>query len=106
MDDEVKAEIAQKLSEIILDVMPDATMLNKYGGKVFGRVAGQPDSQYCGVFISSKHVSLEFTNGAKLKDPNDILEGSGKQRRHIKLKALDDVQSKHCREFLEQACDL
>ena len=34
MDENDKAEITRELSEIILDVMPDAAMLDKYGGVI------------------------------------------------------------------------
>lgn len=106
MDDGVKAKITQDLSEIILEVMPDAVTLDKYGGVVVERVAGRLETQCCGIFTHAKHVSLDFTDGAKLEDPSNILEGSGKQRRHIKLKVVEDVKTKRCREFLEQVINL
>ncbi|MGH1459711.1 MAG: DUF1801 domain-containing protein [Paracoccaceae bacterium] len=102
----MKAEIAQALSEIILDVMSDAAMLDKYGGIIVERIAGDPKTQCCGYFIYARHVSLEFTNGVLLPDPDNILEGAGKLRRHIKLTSRQDVQAKGCRHFLEQVATL
>lgn len=102
MDQTTKAEIARDLSEIILDVMPDAVMRDKYGGIVVERVSGQPKTQCCGYFIYAQHVSLEFTHGSQLADPDNLLEGTGKQRRHIKLKNIQDLTAKRCRNFLEQ----
>ncbi|MEO9896124.1 MAG: DUF1801 domain-containing protein [Paracoccaceae bacterium] len=102
MDESVKAQIAQELSEIILDVMPDAAMLDKYGGIIVERIAGDPKTQCCGYFIYAQHVSLEFSSGVLLPDPDNILEGKGKLRRHIKLKNSQDLQTKQCRRFLEQ----
>ena len=37
------------------------------------------------------HVSLAFTEGRFLDDPDTILEGSGKTRRHIKLHRVEDI---------------
>lgn len=106
MDDSVKTEIARELSEIILEVMPDAAMLDKYGGIIIERIAGRPKTHCCGYFIYTQHVSLEFTDGALLSDPDGILEGTGKRRRHIKLRDIQDMHAKRCRHFLEQVANL
>lgn len=106
MDQTTKTEIVEGLSEIIADVMPDAVMIDKYGGIVVERVAGKPKTQCCGYFIYAKHVSLEFTHGVHLADPDNILEGAGKQRRHIKLKNTHDLTAKRCKDFLKQASKL
>lgn len=106
MDERVKAEISRELSEIILDVMPDAAMLDKYGGVIIERIAGQPKTHCCGYFIYTQHVSLEFSNGVLLPDGDNILEGTGKRRRHIKLMDIQDLQTKRCRHFLEQVAKL
>lgn len=106
MDQTTKAKIARNLSQIISDVMPDAVMVDKYGGVVVEKIAGQPKTQCCGYFIYAQHVSLEFTHGAKLKDPDSLLEGSGKHRRHIKLENVQDLTAKRCKNFLEQVFKL
>ncbi len=106
MDESVQADIARELSEIILDVMPDAAMLDKYGGVIIERIAGQPKTHCGGYFIYTQHVSLEFTNGVLLLDRESILEGTGKRRRHIKLMDIQDLQAKRCRYFLEQVAKL
>lgn len=103
MDEDRAGTITAALSEIIKELMPDAVMIEKYGGVVVERVPGQPKSQACGFFVYAHHVSLEFTKGTHLKDPDGILEGSGKQRRHIKLKTNHDIKAKRCRDFVEQA---
>ena len=106
MNESVKAEIARELSEIILDVMPDAAMLEKYGGVIIERIAGQPQTHCCGYFIYDRHVSLEFSNGVLLLDLESILEGTGKRRRHINLWDIQDLHAKRCRYFLEQVAKL
>lgn len=102
MNENDKAEITRELSEIILDVMPDAAMLDKYGGIVVERIAGEPKTHCCGYFVYAQHVSLEFSKGALLSDPDGILEGKGKLRRHIKLVDIQCLQTRRCRHFLEQ----
>lgn len=106
MDEITKSEITRELNEIILDKMPDAAMLDKYGGIIVEKIAGQPKSHCCGYFAYEHHVSLEFSRGFQLHDPDGILEGSGKLRRHIKLTNLSDIIAKRCNEFLDQVSKL
>lgn len=106
MDDKTKIGIVQELNEIILEKMPDAAMVGKYGGIIIEKEAGQPKSHCCGYFIYENHVSLEFTRGFQLHDADGILEGSGKKRRHIKLKDIADIKTKRCSDFLEQVSKL
>jgi hypothetical protein len=70
----------------------------KYGGILFAA-----DKPFCGIFSYTKHVSLEFSHGAALPDKHKVLEGDGKLRRHIKLVSLEDIATKHVREYLKLA---
>ncbi len=99
-------EIVARLKAIVLTVEPSAAFVVKYGGTVVESVPGKAKSQFCGIFAYTSHVSLEFTNGAQLDDPERILEGGGKHRRHIKLANLADIVGNRCEDFLRQARDL
>ena len=74
-----------------------------YGGTIYELELGKHDTSVCGHFIYKQHVSLEFSNGYQLDDPDSILEGKGKFRRHIKLRELADIEEKSVRLFLQQA---
>ncbi|HWG91934.1 MAG TPA: DUF1801 domain-containing protein [Candidatus Thermoplasmatota archaeon] len=39
----------------------------------------------------SKHVNLGFYQGAHLPDPEGLLEGTGKNLRHVKLRSVADL---------------
>jgi len=106
MDNKTKAEIIGRLSEIIRELAPNSQTREMYGGTMIEMVSGQPQSRCCGYFGYTNHVSLEFTNGVRLNDPDHILEGTGKQRRHIKLTQIRDVRDKRCKEFLVQVFKL
>lgn len=75
-----------------------ATEEVKYGGILF-----TADVQFCGVFAYKEHVSVEFGSGAKIKDTLGHLEGSGRGRRHVKLRSVADIQSKSLAEYLPLA---
>jgi len=87
--------IALTIEQIILQTCPCATMREMYGGSVFETAPGNSNTRVCGYFKYKNYVSLEFTHGAKLTDLGNILEGSGKTRRHIKLKDPSDVKLKN-----------
>jgi hypothetical protein len=94
-------ELVQRVREIVLTVAPDASERFMYGGLIFAAPV-----QFCGVFAYAGHVSLEFSRGFELQDQFGVLEGSGKLRRHIKLRGVGDTDSKHVRDYITQAYEL
>jgi hypothetical protein len=70
----------------------------KYGGILFSEA-----TPFAGVFAYREHVSVEFGHGAKIKDVDGFLEGSGKGRRHITLKSLQDVSTKKFASYIPLA---
>ncbi|NOX92398.1 MAG: DUF1801 domain-containing protein, partial [Gammaproteobacteria bacterium] len=56
-----------------------------------------------GIYVYEKHLSIEFSHGAELSDPNNILEGKGKKRRHIKIHVAKDIDEKKVDYFVRQA---
>ncbi len=93
--------IVQGLREIILGADPSVTEDIKYGGILFSA-----PTAFCGVFSYKHHVSLEFSEGAKLTDTQQLLEGVGKHRRHIKLETLNDIERKRVHEYVKLALAL
>lgn len=49
-------------------------------------VACVGDAAFAYVNVFTAHVNVGFFRGAYLDDPGDLLEGSGKRMRHVKLK--------------------
>ena len=56
---------------------------------------------YVNVFTS--HVNVGFYFGADLDDPADLLEGTGKRMRHVKLRPEDDHDAGALRCLIEDA---
>ena len=44
-------------------------------------------------------MNLGFNHGAELPDPSDLLEGTGKLFRHVKLRSLEDVENPDLRDL-------
>ena len=99
----VAEPLTEEIEAIIDEVCPDAGRRSMYGGILFEAEAGNPKTMVCGHFIYTNHVSLEFSNGYKFSDPDGVLEGKGKYRRHIKLIKQSDIVDKSVRSMIEQA---
>ncbi len=93
-----KYEILQRVRKMVLTKYPATTEEIKYGGIVFL----DDEHLFSGLFVRKEHVSLEFVHGSDLNDPDKNLEGTGKLRRHIKLRSSDDIDNKKALFYIEQ----
>jgi hypothetical protein len=50
---------------------------------------------YAYIAPQTKYVNLGFYQGAALQDPTGLLEGAGKNLRHVKIRSLPEVSNKH-----------
>jgi len=95
-DDTEKYSILIEAREIVMqNLHVDERMM--YGGIMFSLA-----EDFGGLFVSKNHVSFEFSNGHSMKDPEKFLEGTGKKRRHLKLKGIEDVLDKDVLFFVKQ----
>jgi Domain of unknown function (DU1801) len=56
---------------------------------------------YAYIAPQTKHVNLGFYHGAALNDPTGMLEGAGKNLRHVKIRSLADVSTKELGDLLK-----
>lgn len=96
-------QLTREIDAIIDEICPSAGRRPMYGGFVFEAESGNPKTMVCGHFIYTNHVSLEFSNGYQLQDADNVLEGKGKFRRHIKLTNSKDIEAKSVRSMIKQA---
>ena len=89
--------IMQKLRETVLEIHPKTDERIMYGGIMFAL-----DDDFGGIFASKNHVSFEFGKGFLLDDPDKLLEGKGKFRRHLKIRTLSDIDVKKVAFFVKQ----
>lgn len=55
------------------------------------------------IAVYTNHVNLGFNCGATLEDPHGILEGSGKQIRHISIRTPADLARPEIRKYVRHA---
>ena len=93
-----KFKLIQKLRKLVQDNNPNINEKMMYGGIMFFI-----EKNFGGLFVSKNHVSFEFTSGALFADPENVLEGKGKYRRHIKFKLDQDLKNEQVKFFVKQA---
>jgi Domain of unknown function (DU1801) len=60
---------------------------------------------YAYIAPQTKHVNLGFYHGAALKDSKGLLEGAGKNLRHIKIRSLSEVSKKELADLLKASLE-
>jgi len=98
--------LAGELEAFIQSTIPESETVSKYGGTLFTLKPDEKEGQLCGVFIYKQHAQISFSKGALLDDPKKLLQGSGKLRRHINFKSMNDVDSDDLKELLIQSSKL
>jgi len=61
------------------------------------------DAAFAYVNAFKSHVNVGFFRGAELPDPAQLLEGTGKCMRHVKLRLEDDVDARALMQLIETA---
>ena len=82
------SELARTLYLLIVESLTEYDFSFKWGKPCFS-VAG---AKRCYIADQSNYIHLGFYNGAHLTNTDKLIEGSGKNLRHIKLTSLKDEQ--------------
>jgi hypothetical protein len=96
--DDEKYRIVSTLREDVLAANSKITERMMYGGIMFTAI-----HDFGGLFVSKNHVSFEFSDGYLFTDKENNLEGTGKKRRHLKIKKLADIKAKNTKDYIKQA---
>ena len=90
-------EICLNLRSILLETYPDILEEMKYGVPYYG-------NKYYIVALKS-HVNLGFTIKGLTKEEIDLLEGTGKTTRHIKIESLEEVDKEYIKNLLKMVME-
>lgn len=60
----------------------------------------------CAIAAHSHHTNLEFYRGSSLRDPGGLLEGTGKNLRHVKVHTVDEATQPRLKALLREALEL
>ena len=90
-----------RLRQIILTTVPDAREELKWGQPCYSR-----NKLFCYLQRAKGHVTLGFQKGAQLDDPSGVLEGDGKQMRHMKFTPGATIDDAICTDLIRNAVSL
>lgn len=98
-------EISYALRNVLAYVMPGVTEVNWATQQIAGYGVGEKkmSEHFCYIAPLKAHVNLGFMYGADLDDPHNLLEGSGKALRHIKIRALEQANDPEIKKLIIQA---
>ncbi len=60
----------------------------------------------CFFMVGKSHVTFGFMRGTALPDPAKLLEGTGKNLRHVKLRSVDDLRKPALKKLIQAAARL
>lgn len=72
------------LRKLVLAATPGVVEEIKWGRPCYSTAHGL----FCYLHRTKNHVTLGFYHGAALKDPTSVLEGDGKDMRHVKVTGI------------------
>ncbi len=101
--DESVREILVSLRQLLKATLPKVVEGMKWGAPVYCESGGEPLVYLYG---GKDHANLGLLRGAELDDPGELLEGSGKSTRIIKLFPGDEIPKKALRRLLRQGAKL
>ncbi len=101
MIDTDRFETVIEVRKIIFNTFPNISETIMYGGIIFFFDA----EMFSGLFVNENHITLEFSRGYLMKDPDKRLEGKGKYRRHLKIRINEDIADKKVAVFVKQAIE-
>ena len=94
--------VARALRSFVKKSVPGTKLtVNAWGIPTF-----EAPDPFCFYMAGKNHVTFGFHFGTSLKDPESLLEGTGKNIRNVKLRTVADLEQKSLRELVLAAARL
>ncbi len=94
---EEQREVLEALRALVFEKSPKVKEQFKWGRPVYGL-----EKDFCYLKTAKKYVTLGFFDFDKIKTNKDLLEGTGKQMRHIKVSQLTDIAERKLGSMIEE----
>lgn len=95
-------KIINELRKMAKDAMPKAHEFLYYDAVNYS-VNDSPTGRICYLSPSQDHVMVGFLFGVHLDDKHHLLQGFGKQARHIKIKTMNDAKNRDLKDLVRAA---
>jgi hypothetical protein len=90
------------LRKLVLSAAPGVVEKIKWSRPCYST----PRGLFCYLYSTKNHVTIGFQQGASLTDPKGLLEGAGKDMRHIKIVDVGDIDAAAILQLVHQAIKL
>ena len=99
---EVQA-ISRYLRQLIIEIYPEVIEVPWPKQRIAGYGVGpkKMSEHFCYIGTQSNRVNLGFFYGADLSHQKGLLEGTGKNLRHVKVKSLEQAEQASVRDLIE-----
>jgi len=94
--------IADALRKLIRKTVPNSReAINPWGIPVF-----EWNGPLCYLRVGNHHITFGFPRGASILDASGLLEGTGRNMRHVKLRELSEVRNANLKQLILQAKEI
>jgi hypothetical protein len=101
-DNPVVRKVVRALRSFVKGTVPGTReTVNAWGIPTF-----EAKNPFCFYMVGKNHVTFGFHYATSLEDPQGLLEGTGKNIRHVKLRSLDELKQRGLRELVQAAARL
>lgn len=100
-------ELFKDLRAYILDIYPDSNELlyHTHALTAVFSVSEKLADAFCMIPIYTNHLNLGFNKGTLLKDPHQLLTGTGNLIRHIPIDSPEQYRNKKIKDLVRSAVD-
>jgi len=100
-------ELSLQARELITRLVPEAGEKVHPGWRTISfSLDGKMSGQVCSIGPHKKYVNLYFMSGISLDDPKGLLEGTGKNMRHVKITDAKELNSAALKALIKAAIKL
>jgi len=101
-DNPALQKVVRGLRSLVKAAVPGTKVtVNSWGIPTF-----ESKDPFCFYMVGKNHVTFGFHYGTSLADPEGLLEGTGKNIRHVKLRAVEDLEQKGLKKLVLAAARL
>jgi len=95
-------KLANELRRVVRKTAPESReAVNAWGVPIFDF-----HGPFCILMVGKNHVTFGFTRGTSLSDPAGLLEGTGKNLRHVKLKMAEQLRDVNLHGLIMEAAEM
>lgn len=97
-------DLALRLRTLVLELVPEAGERVDFGNRLLCyRPSEEEEEEFVFIGPCRVYVNLSFPRGVELSDPTDLLLGTGRRERHVRLEEGQLIPELALRSLVEQA---